>query len=237
MDFKLAAGGEGLLSVKWQKEYQDVERKQAREFPNHERLSDQGEVWWRVLYLDTKEWSLDGYIGRDGRLYDVTVYHPSDRDFIERTFLDIARSLRSTSPSRTAVHPIGGFRAEMPDGWNTLAIRRDDKSDSLEFRLLGRSGLFIYAYPVKSQFSNLSAVLSDITSYYEKRGVRSGSPQVLKFAEGDALWAEAPGTGWPFLGAVSRGGKYFFVSVEDSYREGLPGLKEAFLSVLRSVRP
>lgn len=87
--------------------------------------------------------------------------------------------------------------------------------------------------------TTLDAAVQELKQVFIKSGWSHGAPQRLTVPGGEARWIEAAGMHWPYAGAVSRGGKFFFVRVVDLKRQAadFAGLREAFLSTLRNVRP
>lgn len=120
------------------------------------------------------------------------------------------------------------YSVEVPKGW-TVEAGKDD----IDLKL---GQVTIHIYPASGKLTTLDAVMEDIVQFFSKQGIAAGPKQRLTFPGGEALWTEAPGTERPYLGAVSRGGKFFFVNAEDKAKNST-GILETFLAAVRSVRP
>ncbi|MEQ1919866.1 MAG: hypothetical protein ABL955_11760, partial [Elusimicrobiota bacterium] len=102
----------------------------------------------------------------------------------------------------------------------------------------GRTGgTTIYAYP--AAFQDAGKALADITGHFEKSAsLKIGKIQRAAVSGGEALWTEQPGSPWPFLAAVRRDGRVFFISVNAATAAGCtrPASSEDVLAVARSLR-
>lgn len=125
-------------------------------------------------------------------------------------------------------HAGKNFSVSVPKGWSSELIK-----DHIDIK----SGqVTIHVYPASDKFTTLDAVFDDITQHFQKEGIPIGSKKRLTYAGGDALWSEQLGSERPYLGAVSRGGKFFFVNAQDKAKNS-PGVLESFLRAVRTVRP
>lgn len=166
-----------------------------------------------------------------------------DLNVMEAAFLHIAETLSDVPATAVLYHP-------------ALRIAASElKSSSWYARFNGVSILFrcyasadtcgegsntvIDAYPSTGQFPTAQKALADITGYFEKKeGLKVGEAKHLKFSGGEASWTEQPGSDYPFLGAVVRDGRTYFVQARRNKVQKLPDktLRQDFLAVVRSVR-
>lgn len=204
----------------------------------YRRLADGSEVRWQFL-----GWSMKGYVRKGATTYLVNALFDklsdANKTEIEQALFDIALTLRSVPPSGFLTHPSAAFEVKIPED-----PRAEIEAEG-PFIKINRLGFHIYAYSAPDTLRDLHAVIADIIGYFEKRGIRYHAPQRLVFPGGEALWAEAPDTETPLVGAVSREGKFYFVrvraeTVEEDLRKFVPQAPkvwESFLDVMRSVRP
>jgi hypothetical protein len=166
-----------------------------------------------------------------------------DVSVVEAAFLHIAETLRDVPESAVIYHP-------------SLRIAVDRfKSESWYARFGGGSIAFAcwtnakgcgegsntwaYAYPASVAFPDTGKALADITGFYEKSAsLKIGEVRRAEIPAGEVLWTEQPGSKFPFLAAVRRDGRYFFVRIfagASSTRTN-DALREDFLALAKSVR-
>lgn len=163
---------------------------------------------------------------------EVLVNNDGDVESISKPdityFTEPVPSARITTAQEIATDTDKRYSVEVPKNW-TVESRKDD----IDLKL---GQVTIHVYPAWAKLTTLDAVMEDIIQHWKKEGITTGPKQRLTFPDGEALWTEAPGTERPYLGAVSRGGKFFFVNAEDKAKNS-SGILEAFLAAVRSVRP
>ena len=160
-----------------------------------------------------------------------------DMKLVAATFESIAKSLESVPITTAIYHPTLGIVAEPLETkfWY-------DKSGHRNISYMcwnnGRTGdTSIYAYP--SGFQDTAKALADITGHFEKSAsLKIGKTQRAKVSGGEALWTEQPGSQWPFLAAVRRDGRVYFVSANAVTASGCtrPVSKTDVLAVAGSLR-
>lgn len=166
-----------------------------------------------------------------------------DARILEAAFLHIAETLHDVSATKVLYHPAVGIAAtklSFPP-WqsrigagNILFLCNPSADECGE-----GSSTWIDAYPSGKAFSNVQEALADITGFFEKKAaLKLGEVKHLKIEGGEASWTEQPGSKYPFLGAVVRDGRTFFVQMRANDVQKLTdkALRPHFLSVLRSVR-
>jgi hypothetical protein len=166
-----------------------------------------------------------------------------DVGVVEAAFLRIAETLREVPESAVIYHP-------------SLRIAVDRlKSESWYARFGGGSIAFAcwtnaqgcgegsntwaYAYPSSVAFPDVSKALADITGYFEKNAnLKIGEVRRAEVPAGEVLWTEQPGTALPFLAAVRRDGRYFFVRIYSGASSTRKNemLREDFLALAKNVR-
>lgn len=162
---------------------------------------------------------------------------------VEAAFLRIAETLRDVPESAVIYHP--SLR---------IAVERL-KSESWYIKFGGSyigfrcwtnakgcgegSNTWALAYPASVTFADTGKALADITGFYEKNDkLKIGEVRRAEIPGGEVLWTEQPGSTLPFLAAVRRDGRYFFVRIY----AGAPStrtndaLREDFLAVAKNVR-
>lgn len=167
---------------------------------------------------------------------------PLDVNLVAAAFLRVAETLREVPKSAVLYHPSLGIAADrLNENWyNQFG------GSNIAFRCWadGISGnTWIYTYPSSKVFPDTRQALADITGYYAKNGsLKIGNVQRAEVPGGEVLWTEQPGTQTPFLAAVRRDGRYFFLSVGidasplPKYKCKSDALREDFLAVAKSVR-
>lgn len=164
-----------------------------------------------------------------------------DVSVVEAAFLRVAETLRDVPESAVIYHP--SLRIAV-DRLNEKSWYNQFDSRNIAFRCWsnGRSGnTWIVAYPSSVVFADTRKALADVTDYFEKnRSLKIGNVQRADVPGGEVLWVEQPGTAAPFLGAVRRDGRYFFLSASiktsDTRTCTRDALREDFLAVAKSVR-
>lgn len=166
-----------------------------------------------------------------------------DVNVVEAAFLRVAETLRDVPESAVIYHP--GLR---------IAVDRL-KTESWYFKSNGRhvsfacwpnpkgcgekSNTWVFAYPSSGAFPDASKALADITSFFEKNdSLKIGEVRRAEISGGEVLWTEQPGSNHPFLAAVRRDGRYFFIRAYagTSMTRTNDALREDFLAVARNVR-
>jgi hypothetical protein len=178
------------------------------------------------------------WIASRGRYVEVGVglMDPSEwKDAV----IELARSLQFVPQTRSIRHPSAMFEVDiLPQripGASGLRARENDIL--INMRHMPRIDIFIY--PASESHRSLEAVLQDITGHFAKQGITGGPPQRLALPGGaTALFVEAPGTKVPYMAAVEREGRYFFVRVGAEKAEALPSVVWSyFRHAMSSVRP
>jgi hypothetical protein len=94
-------------------------------------------------------------------------------------------------------------------------------------------------YPSTGTFPDTGKALADITVFFEKNSsLKIGEVRRADFPGGEVLWTEQPGSNHPFLAAVRRDGRYFFVRIYagTSITRTNDALREDFLMLAKNVR-
>mgnify|MGYP001580527269 CR=1 FL=1 len=164
-----------------------------------------------------------------------------DAGIVEAAFLRVAETLREVPKSAVLYHPSLGIVA---DRLNKKSWYNQFDSRNIAFRCWadGISGnTWIYTYPSSKVFPDTRKALADITGHYAKtESLKIGNVQRADVPGGEVLWTEQPGTQNPFLAAVRRDGRYFFLSVQvvetSKHKCRSDALREDFLAVAKSVR-
>jgi hypothetical protein len=166
-----------------------------------------------------------------------------DASILEAAFLHIAETLHDVPATKVLYHPALGIAAtklvfppwqSRVDGRSLLFLCNPSADQCGE-----GSRTWIDAYPSAKPFPNVQEALADITGFFEKEAtLMLGEVKHLKFEGGEASWTEQPGSTYPFLGAVVRDGRTYFVQMRANNVQKLAdkALRPHFLSVLRSVR-
>lgn len=162
-----------------------------------------------------------------------------DRTALESAFLKIAGSMRKVPPSNAIFHPAAGFTVGREfKNWNATVLPA-----SVGFRCgvcEADSRVWIYVYPAKKPFSDLSAALADVTGFFVKQdNAKAGEPRRASLTGGEILWTEQPGSTWPVAGVLARDGRMFYVNVTGRLPNSLTpeALRADYLAVVQTVRP
>lgn len=166
-----------------------------------------------------------------------------DVGLVESAFLRVVETLRDVPESAVIYHP--SLRIAV-DSLKSKAWSSSCGGLNVAFRHyvngIGKSSnAHIYAYPTSTVFPNTGKALADITSSFEKSSsLRIGEVRRVDVPGGEVLWTEQPGTTLPFLAAVRRDGRYFFVQMHGgtsvTSASDAVAVREDFLSVAKSVR-
>jgi hypothetical protein len=160
-----------------------------------------------------------------------------DVSVVEAAFVRIVKTLREVPASSSIYHPSLGIAGDplKIESWFTQT-----GGQSLAFRCWrnGRSGDgYIRAFPAEA-FPDVSKALAGLTGYLEKNmSLKIGASQSATIPGGEVSWTEQPGSQYPFLGAVQRGGSYIYVTAvatPDACTAEVS--REDFLAVAKSVR-
>lgn len=166
-----------------------------------------------------------------------------DLNIMEAAFLHIAETLSEVPATEVLYHPalrIAATQLKFPP-WQS---RVDDRSilflcNPSADECGEGSNTWIDAYPTSKQFPNVQQALADITGFFEKNSnLKIGKTKHLKFPGGEASWTEQPGSNYPFLGAILRDGRTYFVQLRGNkvQKRSNETLRRDFLAVVRSVR-
>jgi hypothetical protein len=166
-----------------------------------------------------------------------------DVNVVEAAFLRIAETLRDVPESAAIYHP--SLRIAV-DRLSNESWYVKFGSGNLAFRCWTNpkgcgegSNTWLYTYPSSTAFPDSEKALSDITGYYEKSAsLKIGEVRRAEIRGGEVLWTEQPGTNRPFLAAVRRDGRYFFVTVSAGtlVTRTNDALRPDFLAFAKSVR-
>jgi hypothetical protein len=177
------------------------------------------------------------WIASRGRYLEVKVGLmdlPKGKDAV----IELARSLQFVPETRSIRHPSTRFEVEIPP--RQLASSGTQAADyGIRINLRHMPRVDIYIYPAWESHSSLEAALQDIAGHFAKRGITGGPPQRLALpGGGTALFIEAPGTKVPYMAAVEREGRYFFVRASAEQVEALPAnVWSLFRHAMGGVRP
>jgi hypothetical protein len=130
------------------------------------------------------------------------------------TLVEIARTLELVPATRKIRHPVLAFEVDLPpQDLDTYWTEANENDIRIRPRWgVARTDATVHVYPAQESFSSLDAVLADITGFFAKKGIIGGQPQRISLpGGGTALVVEAPGTKTPYMVAVEREGRYFFV--------------------------
>jgi hypothetical protein len=162
---------------------------------------------------------------------------------VEAAFVRIAETLSDVPESTVIYHPSLRLAVERlnNDSWY---VQFDGRN--LAFRCTTNpkgcgegSNTWIYAYPSSVVFPDGDKALADITGHYEKNAsLKIGEVRRAEFSGGEVLWTEQPGSNRPFLAAVRRDGRYFFVPISagTSVTRTNDALRPDFLTYAKNIR-
>jgi hypothetical protein len=166
-----------------------------------------------------------------------------DVSLVEAAFVRATETAQNVPESKMLYHPSAGIAVD--DILKSPWFRRS-YSDGIRFVCqadangCGKDGYTrIDVYPSSEVFPDIRKALADITNYFEKNAsLKIGDVQRADVPGGEVLWTEQPGSQLPFLGAVRRDGRYFFlyVSSQTSRTRTHDTLREDVLAVAKSVR-
>ncbi len=165
-----------------------------------------------------------------------------DLNIMEAAFLHIAETLSEVPATEDFYHPARRIAATKlkSSSWysrygaSILFLCYPSADECGE-----GSNTLIEAYPSSEQFPNVQKALANITGFFEERAsLKVGEAKQLKFPGGEASWTEQPGSNYPFLGAVLRDGRTYFVQLRGNkvQKRSDETLRRDFLAVIRSVR-
>jgi len=166
-----------------------------------------------------------------------------DVRIVEAAFLRIAETLRDVPESAVIYHPSLRIAVNQlkTESWYSQFDGR-----YIAFRCWTNpkgcgegSNTWVYAYPSSVAFPDTGKALADITGYFEKNAnLKIGEVRRAEIPGGEVLWTEQPGSNQPFLAAVRRDGRYFFVRIYagTSITRTNDALREDFLAVAKNVR-
>lgn len=240
---KTGGSSPNLFEVRGQKSYMNfstgwgrLDRDQQRTFPNG------ASARWRAGIRQVHGYAFLGEATLGSKVMSVTVYThdppPFDTTLAESAFLLMAETLQDVPAGATLYHPTLGIAAD-PLPSNSWSAGSD--SAAMRFRCWknGRSGdAYISAYPASAGFTDVRMVLADITGHFAKNGLTIGAVQSVVIAGGEVLWTEQPGSKMPYLGALRRDGRFYFLSVSSNAPGSCtqdPALAD-FLALAKSVR-
>lgn len=164
-----------------------------------------------------------------------------DLRLVEAAFLRVVETLTDVRESATIYHPNATIAADEPNKKSWYG-RLDGARISFRCWSNGRSGnTWIDTYPSSVVFADTGTALADITGHFEKNDrLKIGAVQRTDVSGGEMLWTEQPGTSRPFLGAVKRDGRFFFVSAYIDTSDPLActerDVRKDFIAVGKGVR-
>jgi hypothetical protein len=162
---------------------------------------------------------------------------------VEAAFVRIAETLSDVPESTVIYHPSLRIAVDRlsSDSWYVQF-----GSGNLAFRCWTNpkgcgegSNVWIYSYPSSTAFPDTEKALADITGYFEKSiSLKIGEVRRAEFTGGEVLWTEQPGSSRPFLAAVRRDGRYFFVTISagTSVTRTNDALRPDFLTYAKNIR-
>ena len=166
-----------------------------------------------------------------------------DVSIVEAAFLRVAETLRDVPESTVIYHPtlrIAADKLKFPPwyvrvGGGNIGFACNPNPDGC-----GKgSNTWIFVYPSSGAFPDIGKALAEITDAYEKSAsLKIGEARRAEIPGGEVLWTEQPGSNRPFLAAVQRDGRYFFVNMfaGTSVTRANDALREDFLAVAKNVR-
>ncbi|TAK15851.1 MAG: hypothetical protein EPO35_06410 [Acidobacteria bacterium] len=233
-------GGRKTPDDAFDESWSQLDRNQRRTFPNGATAR-----WKAGTKLSWGHYVFSGEAIIGGRILSVsildTVRPRFDVNLVEASFIRIVETLQDVPESPMIYHPSFGMAAErlpQKSWYNQL----NPQHIAYSCWSNGRTGnTVIYTYPSSSGFAGGPEALADITDYFAKaEGLKIGAVRRTDVPGGEALWTEQPGTARPFLGAVRRDGRYFFVSASvnasDPNTCTRKELRDDFLAVAKSVQ-
>jgi hypothetical protein len=166
-----------------------------------------------------------------------------DVNLVEAAFLRVAETLRDVPESAAIYHP--GLRIAV-DRLKTESWYFKSASPYVAFACWTnakgcgeKSNTWVFAYPSSGVFADAGKALADITGHFEKSAsLKIGEVRRAEISGGEVLWTEQPGSMHPFLAAVRRDGRYFFIRAYagTSMARTHDALREDFLAVAKNVR-
>lgn len=165
-----------------------------------------------------------------------------DVKVVEAAFLRIAETLRDVPESAVVYHPglrIAVDRLKAESWYIRSNVRQVAFACWNNPKGCGeKSNTWIFAYPAAA-FPDAGKALADITGYFEKNAsLKIGEVRRAEITGGEVRWTEQPGSNHPFLAAVRRDGRDFFVRAYagTSMTRTNDALRADILAVARSVR-
>lgn len=166
-----------------------------------------------------------------------------DVNVVEAAFLRIAETLRDVPESTAIYHPSlritveqiksGAWYTRFGGSYIAFACWTNPRGCG------EGSNTWVFAYPTSTAFPDGGKALEDITGYFAKNAdLKIGEERRAEFPGGEVYWTEQPGTKYPFLAAVRRDGRYFFVRIYagTAITRTNDALRPDFLAVAKSVR-
>ena len=166
-----------------------------------------------------------------------------DVSVVEAAFLRIAETLRDVPELAVIYHPSLRIAVDKlkTESWYTRS-----GGGSIAFACWPNpkgcgegSNTWIYAYPSTVEFADTGKALADITGHFEKNAnLKIGEVRRAEIPGGEVLWTEQPGSNQPFLAAVRRDGRYFFLRIYAgaSITRTNDALRGDFLALAKNVR-
>ena len=166
-----------------------------------------------------------------------------DLSVVEAAFLRVAETLRDVPESTVIYHPSLRIAVDKlkTESWYTRS-----GGGSIAFACWPNakgcgegSNTWIYAYPSTVAFADTGKALADITGHFEKdANLKIGEVRRAEIPGGEVLWTEQPGSKLPFLAAVRRDGRYFFVRIYAgaSSTRSNDALRGDFVALAKNVR-
>ncbi len=219
----------------------NLDRNQRRTFPGGVLARWKAGIRWGMHYV------FAGEITVGSKVLTVEILDPTtprmDVNVVEAAFLRVAETIKDVPATAVIYHPSLRMAADQLDssawtnsfGSNDIAFRCQEVKEGCG----DGSSAWLFTYHSTVVFADTGKALADITGYFEKNeSLKIGAVQRAEVPGGEVLWTEQPGTKRPFLGAVRRDGRYFFVATE-APRPGTrstDALRKDFLAVAKSVR-
>jgi len=219
-----------------------LDRDQRRTFPGGAAAR-----WKAGLRWDGIHYVFDGEVRIGSKVLSVSILDTRtpriDVSVVEAAFLRIAETLRDVPESTVIYHPSLRIAVERlkAESWY---IQFDGRH--IAFRCWTNpkgcgegSNTWIFVYPSSGAFPDTGKALAEITDAYEKSAsLKIGEARRTEIPGGEVLWTEQPGSNRPFLAAVRRDGRYFFVNMfaGTSVTRANDALREDFLAVAKNVR-
>lgn len=153
--------------------------------------------------------------------------------------LKIAGSMRVVPPSSSHFHPTQRMAMDPLDA-RRWRLDTSPYSFTLHCLICGNVNKRLVVSASKDPRTDVNSALAVLTdgSKKQENNIIIGEVHREALADGEFVWTEQPGSGWPYLGAFRRGERYFFISVwGDKTAAAVDAdLRNDFLALARSVR-